>query len=105
MSLLEEIDELLAVSDAEEREVFLARVEDTLSVGYARALALEAERWRLERQLGEVAAGLVEGDLQSGAAELSDLAQQMAVAEGSLTRLRRRLTSLRERARKVRSAA
>ena len=33
----------------------LARLEDTLTEGYARALALEAERWRLERRIGEVA--------------------------------------------------
>ena len=33
----------------------LARVEDTLTEGYARALAIEAERWRLERRIGEVA--------------------------------------------------
>ena len=36
----------------------LAQMEDTLTVGYARALALEAERWRLERQIGEVASRL-----------------------------------------------
>jgi hypothetical protein len=33
----------------------LARMEDTLTEGYAKALALEAERWRLERRIGEVA--------------------------------------------------
>lgn len=103
-NLLERIDSLLAAADGEEPQIFLARAEDTLSVGYARALALEAERWRLERQLGQVAAELAEGDPRAGAAELSTLARQMADAEGNLTSLRRRLAPLRERARVVRSA-
>jgi hypothetical protein len=102
--LLEQIDSLLAVADAEEPEVFLARAEDTLSAGYARALALEAERWRLERQLGALAAGLADGDSGTGTEELSTLARRMAVADGKVTRLRRRLASLRERARLVRAA-
>ena len=46
----EQIEELLS-ADAPT----LARMEDTLTEGYARALALEAERWRLERRIGEVA--------------------------------------------------
>src|ERR671937_339313 len=38
----------------------LAHLEDTLTAGYAHALALEAERWRLERRIAEVAAELDE---------------------------------------------
>lgn len=42
--MLEQIEELLGAE-----EPTLARMEDTLTEGYAQALALEAERWRLER--------------------------------------------------------
>ena len=48
--MLEQIEELLGAE-----EPTLARMEDTLTEGYAQALALEAERWRLERRIGEVA--------------------------------------------------
>ena len=104
MTLLEEIDLLLTVP-AGEREPYLARVEDTLSVGYARALAIEAERRRLEQRLGEIAATLEARDLQSGAEELSDLSQRVTKADGDLRRLRTRLETLRAHARRVRTAA
>jgi hypothetical protein len=104
MTLLDEIDVLLA-APAEEREPYLARVEDTLSVGYAHALAIEAERGRLAQRLREVAAGLQGGDLHRGAVELSDLSRRVAKAEGDLGRLRGRLATLRARARAVRTAA
>jgi hypothetical protein len=104
MTLLEEIDLLLA-APAEEREPYLARVEDTLSVGYAQALAIEAERGRLKQRLGEVAATLDHGDLRRGAEELSDLSRRVAEADGDLRRLRRRLATLRAHARYVRTAA
>lgn len=81
----------------------LARIEETLTVGYARALALEAERWRLERRLGEVAVTVGEGG--TGADELSLLARRMSDADGDLVRLRAALASLRDRASALRSAA
>jgi hypothetical protein len=81
----------------------LERIEETLTVGYARALALEAEHWRLERRLGEVAATVGEGG--AGADELSALARRMADADGDLVRLRAALASLRDRASALRSAA
>ena len=104
MTLLDEIDVLLT-APAEEREPYLARVEDTLSVGYARALAIEAERARLAQRLREVAAGLQGGDLHRGAVELSELSRRVAQAEGDLGHLRRRLATLRAHARQVRTAA
>ena len=104
MTLLDEIDVLLT-APADERGPYLARVEDTLSVGYARALAIEAERGRLAQRLREVAAGLEGGDLHRGALELSDLTRRVAQAEGELGRLRRRLSTLRAHARQVRTAA
>ncbi len=79
----------------------LARMEDTLTEGYAQALALEAERWRLERRIGEVAR---EGRTDIGE-ELRALGTRLTRADGELTKLRSLLGSLRERARVVRLAA
>ena len=104
MTLLNEIDVLLTAS-ADEREPYLARVEDTLTIGYARALAIEAERGRLAQRLREVAAGLEGGDLHRGAVQLSELSRRVAQAEDDLGNLRRRLATLRTHARQVRTAA
>src|SRR6476469_402477 len=49
-TMMQQIEKLLG-ADAPT----LARLEETLTEGYAQALALEAERWRLERRLGELA--------------------------------------------------
>jgi hypothetical protein len=77
----------------------LARLEDTLTEGYAQALALEAERWRLERRLGEVAR---EGRADAGD-ELRSLGVRLTHADGELTKLRSLLGTLHERARAARS--
>jgi ABC-type phosphate transport system auxiliary subunit len=96
--LLEEIGQLLAAPGSGAEAPELARVEETLTSGYARALALEAERWRLERKLGEIAGKLrgAENDLHT--AELAALADRMAVADGELAHLRGLLATLRTRA-------
>jgi hypothetical protein len=78
----------------------LARLEDTLTEGYARTLALEAERWRLERRIGEVAR---EGRTDIGE-ELKTLGTRLTYADGELTKLRSLLGSLHERARAMRGA-
>jgi hypothetical protein len=80
----------------------LDRIEYTLTTGYARALALDAERWRLERKIAELAAGLGRESSQSGALELVKLTKLLAAAEGDLTQLRGLLSSLRLRANEVR---
>lgn len=85
------------------RASLLARIERTLTDGYAQALALEAERLRLERRIGEVAAALEEGDREGKARELSALARRLSTADGDLSHLRRLLSSLRLRADAVRS--
>jgi hypothetical protein len=79
----------------------LARMEDTLTEGYAKALALEAERWRLERRIGEVAR---EGRTDIGE-ELRSLGTRLTHADGELASLRSLLGSLHERARVARSSA
>ena len=83
------IDELPAVP--------AARVEHTLTDGYARALALEAQRSRLRRSIGELAARAAP-DPVGRTRELSLLSEQLAVAEDALERLRALLSLLRARA-------
>jgi hypothetical protein len=82
----------------------ISRIERTLTDGYAKALSLEAERWRLEKQIGEVAASIARGEEAKKARELSLLAKQLEVSDGDLTRLRRLLVSLRARREVVRAA-
>jgi hypothetical protein len=79
----------------------LARVEDTLTEGYARALAIEAERWRLERRIGEVAR---EGRSDVGE-ELRSLGTELTRADSELLELRSLLGTLHERARTLRKAS
>lgn len=83
----------------------LDAIEHTLTAGYARALALEAERWRLERRIAELAAKLVEPSGELRHSELVELGERLAAADGDLTRLRRLLASLRSRAAEVRATA
>lgn len=79
----------------------LARLEDALTEGYAQALALEAERWRLERRIGEVAR---EGGRDIGD-EIRSLGSRLINADSELARLRSLLGTLHERARTVRHTA
>jgi hypothetical protein len=78
MPLQEEIAELPTAPEDGAGAPTLATLERRLTDGYAEALALEAERLRIERRLGEV--------------------------DGELARLRPLLRSLQARARAVRSA-
>ncbi|HMH41562.1 MAG TPA: hypothetical protein VK532_10255 [Gaiellaceae bacterium] len=78
-------------------------IEHTLTAGYARALALEAERWRLERRIAEVAAHLGAKSQDDEHDELTELGQRLSAADGDLTLLRRLLASLRSRADEVRA--
>ena len=85
----------------------LDEIEDTLTTGYAAALALEAERWRIERRISELAVELG-GDADrepSRAQEIVELAQRLSGADADLTRLRELLGSLRDRADAARAAA
>jgi hypothetical protein len=100
--LIDEIRSLLADPADGEREPYLARVEDTLAVGYARALALEAERLRLERRIGLAVAQIEDGDPASRAEELGKLARRKSATDVDLDSLRALLGTLRDRARNLR---
>jgi hypothetical protein len=100
-NVTEQIEALLEAPRSGADAPTLARVEETLTEGYAEALALEAERLRLERRLGEVAR---EGSADPGA-ELSSLGRRLTSADGELTRLRALLSSLHDLARARRGRA
>ena len=101
--LLEEIAALVAEPAPTEHAGLLARMEDTLTVGYARALALEAERLRLERRINSVAAELSAGGNRND--ELAELSRRASEADGALSSLRKLLDTLRLRARELRATA
>jgi hypothetical protein len=79
----------------------LASVEHTLTEGYARALALEAERLRIERRVVEV----VKDVGADQAAELKRLGKRLTHADGEIACLRTLLGTLADRARELRSKA
>ena len=81
----------------------LAEIEDTLTSGYAATLQLEAERWRIERRIAEVAGLLGDGQGGGGTSELAKLARRLTSADADLSRLRGMLGTLRIRADAVRS--
>ncbi len=100
--MMEQIEELLRAPAAGSGAPTLARVEDTLTEGYAQALALEAERWRLERRLAEVARE-ADGDAPVLPGELASLASRIHAANEEITRLRSLLGVLNDRARTARN--
>src|SRR5205823_8892384 len=102
--ILEEIRTLLDAPPVGENAPSIDAVEHTLTAGYARALALEAERWRLERRIAEVASKLAEAS-ETRHSELANLGRRLSTADGDLARLRELLASLRLRAAEIRSAA
>ena len=104
-ALIEQIDELLAEPAHQEEPASLAYLERTLTDGYAYALELEAERWRLERRMSELAAELHDGDNELKAKELALLSDRLSSNGRLLARLRNTLTELRARATAVRSAS
>jgi hypothetical protein len=100
----DEIRNLLAAPPTGEDAPRIDDIEHTLTSGYAKALALEAERLRLERRIAAVAAQLGNGS-RAEHAELTDLGQRLSTADGDLVRLRGLLSSLRARADEVRATA
>jgi hypothetical protein len=101
--LFDEIDAVLARTPRSSG-ADLDSIERTLTDGYASALALEAERWRVERKIAEVARLIGDGDVANCAAELSELSQSLAATDGELGVLRTRLADLRQHAEAARAA-
>lgn len=104
-ALLEQIDELLAEPSAAREPATLALLERTLTDGYAHALALEAERWRLERRMSELAGQLHDGNQELKARELAQLASRLSSNADVLNGLRGTLSVLRARATAARAGA
>lgn len=75
-----------------------ARLEETLTDGYAWALRLDADCARLERSIGTLAAQLGQGSSEQQARELSRMARRLARAKRDLLALRGLLSSLRTEA-------
>jgi ABC-type branched-subunit amino acid transport system ATPase component len=94
--LFEEIQKLLAAPASGAGAPCLGELEHTLTAGYAEALALEAERWRLERRLGEIAGALGHNGADH-TSELKTLAKRLSRTDGELSSLRALLASLRAR--------
>ena len=73
-----------------------ARIESTLTEGYAAALALDGERLRLERRIDEVTAHVAEGgslrvtELQQVMGRLEETEQDLAELRDLLVRLKAR---------------
>ena len=97
--LFEQINALMSAATRD-----LDTIERTLTDGYAHALSLEAEKWRLEKRISEVAQSLQRGDTAKKAQELSALAKRLDGNAGDLVQLRGLLSELRRHADLVRVA-
>jgi hypothetical protein len=105
MPLQDEIAELLDLPEHGADAPSLDTIEGTLTNGYAAKLALEAERWRIERRLGEVARDVGEVQAHGVAAELAELSDRLETADGELARLRSLLRKLQGVRRRRKAAA
>jgi hypothetical protein len=103
MPLHDEIADLLSLPEDGAGAPSVEAIESTLTDGYAEALALEAERTRIERRLGEVVRVAGEVSAHSTAAELAELSDRLDTADGELARLRSLLHTLQARRRVARS--
>jgi predicted nucleic acid-binding Zn-ribbon protein len=88
--LLQKINALISAPTGD-RET----IERTLTDGYAHVLSLEAEKWRLEKRVSEVAQGLQRGDTAKKARELATLAKRIEGNVDDLAQLRAVLVELR----------
>ena len=103
--VIDDIRDLLAAPYPAASKTFLERVDSTLTDGYAHALQLEGERWRIERRIAEVVAGLPADADKDHEPELVALAERLRTSNESIETLRALLTSLRERRTELRKAA
>jgi hypothetical protein len=80
----------------------LDHIERTLTDGYAHALSLEAEQWRLEQRVTTLTQGIQRGDTAKKTRELAEIAAQLDSKAGDLRELRGVLSDLRRHAASVR---
>ena len=94
------LEKIKALMSAPARD--LETIERTMTDGYAQALSLEAEKWRLEKRINEVAQSLERGDTAQKARELAVLANRVEGNVGDLVALRSLLAELLRHADAVR---
>jgi hypothetical protein len=94
---MDDIHALLAAPRSGDEAPSLDHVEYALTSGYARMLALESERWRMERRLTALARGLATEIGGGKVHELAELARDLSTTTDDLAELRGLLDSLRER--------
>src|SRR4029077_7504687 len=92
-SLMAQIAALLPEAEGSDDPTQLER---TLTDGYARALALEAERWRLQQRLGEMTAAAARGETASRL-ELAATVRRLKHQEDEIGALRQKLGRLQQR--------
>jgi hypothetical protein len=97
-------DEISAVLETPAREHGLEKLERMLTDGYAEALSLEAETFRLEKRVNVAARQLADGD-SAKARELSALTRLLDGRVGDLASLRALLADLRRHADSLRRRA
>jgi hypothetical protein len=98
--LVDRIHELLRGDPDASPTPLLSEMEHTLTDGYARALALEGERWRIEKTIGKLAA---EAEGAEHARELRRLSVKLNETDDELERLRGLLDALSERTKLLRT--
>jgi hypothetical protein len=103
-ALLRDICTLMHAPLEGERDALRARMERTLTDGYAHALALEGEALQLERELGAAAARVGKGETDGAVDRIADLSSRLRNTNSDLAELRVLLASLRDRAGVVRVA-
>jgi hypothetical protein len=82
----------------------LAHIEELLTAGYARAMEIEGEQWRLQRRLVEIALRLADDYNELQARELRKVAHEFRGVEDDLVGIRALIRSLRARANDARAA-
>ena len=95
--LMTDIHSLLTAPTSGDDAPTLDRVEYALTSGYARMMALESDRWRLERRLTALATAMATEIGGGKVHELAEVARQLSTATQDVSELRALLDSLRER--------
>ena len=95
---------LLDAPEAGDGAPTLAHIEELLTAGYARAMEIEGEQWRLQRRLVDVAMRLADDYNELQARELRRLAHEIRDVEEDLAEIRALIRSLRARANDARAA-